>query len=260
MSGAAGRLAGIGLICLFHASSAEAAFEWATWVVHDATSATGTIGDGRSALFTGHPGGFEPAGTFAVADPTIPGEPSGGNPNALGALTGSAPAPALIPLGGLLMSLDLGNFAVDEETTFAMSDQQDTRTYRLEFLDASLNPLSMTAIEVTNYNFALLPQPNFVADHDLIFDAVTGRLTVSPIHDANPPGTYRHSGFTMFNNFPPGTRYIRLLDATTLEYNREGLKFYLGNTPVPEPTLATLQFAALASIALIRMRRRRGGV
>jgi len=243
----------IGLVWMIQASPARAEPGWATWVVNDATSATADRGDGRTALLTGHPIAPEAANSFASSDPPVPGEPSGGNPHVLGVFTGPLPAPDIVASGSLLATLDFGNYPIDDETTVGFSDQQDNRTYRLEFLDASLIPLSMTAIEVSNYNFTLTTT-TFVADYDLLFDGATGLLTVNRVHDANPPGavSYRHSGFTMFKNLPPATRSIRLLDATTLEFNREGVKFYLGDTPVPEPGLAMLQFAAVASVALLR--------
>jgi hypothetical protein len=228
--------------------SAGATSIWTTWVVDSATAATASTPDGRTAAYTGHPVGTNAAGSIYNASPSVPGIPTGENPSYLGTVTGQ-PHPTLINPGDLIMTIDLANFGVDAETTFGLADMQDTAYYRLELLDAALAPLSLSGVQVTNYNLTYI-SGGLIADEDITLNTSTGALRLNFIHDAG--GTYRHSGLGLFTNLPLATRYIRLYsNAPGFQLGSEGIQIYLGGSAVPEPALATL----LAAAALFAFRR-----
>jgi len=239
------------------ASSAHAASTWATWVSNSATSATGSFADGRSVSFSGNVVGIDESAENGTADPVIPGEPSGGNPPGVAALTG-VPHPVLIDPGAFIMAMDLTNLPIDDETTFALSDMFDDARYRLELLDASSSPLPLGAVAVTNYNLALYPPSTLVADVNVTLDTTTGALRVAGfVHDADPPGIpeYRHSGIVTFANLPAETRFIRLTSDAPVQQASEGVHFYIGAS-LPEPGAAALELASAVTLGTLARKRR----
>jgi len=185
------------------------------------------------------------------ASPSVPGIPSGVNPSFLGTVTGQ-PHPTFLNPGDLVMTIDLASFGVDSETTFGIADIQDTAYYRLELLDAALAPLSLSSVQVTNYNLTYA-NGGLIADEDITLNATSGALRLNFIHDAG--GTYRHSGLALFTNLPLATRYIRLTaNPPGFQLATEGIQICLGGSAVPEPAAGALLLAA--ALELVRRVRR----
>ena len=227
--------------------SAGATSVWATWTLDSATAATANTPDGRSAAYTGHPVSTNAAGGIYDASPAIPGT-TGANPAYLGTVTGQ-PHPTFLNPGDLVMTIDLANFGVDAETTLGIADMQDTAYYRLELLDPALTPLSLTGVQLTNYNLTYTTGA-LIADEDITLNATSGALRLNFIHDAG--GSYRHSGLGLFTNLPLATRYIRLYaNPPGFQLSTEGIQIYLGGSSVPEPALAAL-LAGAALLVLLR--------
>jgi hypothetical protein len=225
---------------------------WATWTLDSATTATASVPDGRNAAFTGHPTIVNALGFHYVATPAVPGIPSGANAPSLTFVT-NQPHPTQIDPGDLIFSLDLGSFSVDAETAFGIEDVVDFAFYRLELLDASLSPLSLASVQVTQFNLAYTTS-TAVADYDLVLDPITGALDVIETHDAGVGATYRHSGMALLTNLPLATRFIRLYSNAAEPHATEGLRISLGVSPVPEPAPAAFLLAA----SLLALRRARG--
>lgn len=222
--------------------SASATSTWATWTVGSPTAATASTPDGRSAVYTGSALSANGAGGVYTASPAIPGEPSGANPAYLGTVT-KQPHPTVVNPGDLLMSIDLANFGVDGETTFGLADMFLTAFYRIELLDASQTPLSLTNVQIANYNVTYT-NGALIADLNITFNTTTGALRPDKFnHDGG--GTYGHSGLALFTNLPLQTRYVRLLSDSISTQVSEGVQIYLGGSAVPEPASALLPLAAL---------------
>jgi len=238
------------------ASSAHAASIWATWVRNSDTSATGSFVDGRSVSFSGNVDGIDESAENGTVDPVIPGETSGGNPPGVAALTG-VPHPTLIDPGAFIMAMDLTNLPIDDATTFALSDMFDYARYRLELLDSNFMALPLGAVVVTNYNLAFHSPSTAVADLDVALDTTTGALRVGFVHDADPLGSYRHSGIVTFTKLPAETRFIRLTSDSPNKQDSEGVHFYIGGS-VPEAGAAALELVSVVTLGtLVRKRRTR---
>jgi len=237
------------------APSAHATSVWATWTLDNATTATASLPDGRSATFTGNPTIVNALGFHYVASPAVPGIPSGANAPSLTFVT-KQPHPTQINPGELIFSLDLASFSVDSETAFGIEDVVDFAFYRLELLDSSLNPLALASVQVSQFNLAYTTS-SAVGDYDLVLDPATGALDVIEIHDAGVGATYRHCGLALLTNLPVATRYIRMYSNAAGPLNTEGVRISLGASAVPEP--ATGALLLLASLSpLVRHARGHG--
>jgi hypothetical protein len=234
--------------CASFAAPAQAVPVWATWTIHDATTATASLPDGRSAAFTGFPFSAG-AGGGDLLVPAVPGLPSGVRPPLL-TIFPTATA-GVDPNGGdLYFSLDLINWGVDAETMFSIEDALDRLLYRLELLDATLTPLSLAGVQLSQHNMFFA---GIVQDYDLSLDPVTGVISVVQVHDSGDPTAGRHSGMAVFSNLPASTRYVRLYVGGTGAQTRDGLRIGLSaSAPVPEPSVMALLAAACVGIAYAR--------
>jgi hypothetical protein len=161
------------------------------------------------------------------------------------------------PIGGdLYFSLDLGNWGIDVETTFGIEDVGASNIYRLELLDATLTPLSLANVQLSQHNMFFINNPIPIADYDLSLDPISGEITVVQVHDSgDPAATYRHSGLAIFSNLPASTRYVRLFVGGMGAQGREGLRITLSaSAPVPEPSALSLLAATCAGLAYARAR------
>jgi hypothetical protein len=154
------------------------------------------------------------------------------------------------PTGGdLYFSLDLGNWGIDADTAVSIEDVLDRLTYRLELLDATLTPLSLAGVQISQHNMFFA---GGVQDYDLSLDSVTGVISVVQVHDSGDPTAGRHSGLALFSNLPATTRYVRLFVGGTGTQTRDGLRISLSASPVPEPSAAALIAASLVGLACAR--------
>jgi hypothetical protein len=243
---------GLSVAALVPAASPAAPI-WMTWT-SGSGSATGTLPGGRGANFTGAVQSINPANTgggFYTAIPTIPGLAVGENAQSVGIVT-ATPHPGTLAPGALIFEVELTNFPIDSETIFGLRDLQQIWTYRLELLDANRDPLSLSGVQLTNYDLTAAYGGGFVADLDILFASATGLVTISSFHDLG--SFYSHSGLGLFSNLPAATRFIRFSSGAGFAQNTEGISFYLGGSSVPEPALAAL--LALGSLALVAARRR----
>lgn len=231
------------------ASPAHATLEWATWVANGASLADGYFSGGRTAVFAGNVAGIDESAENAIASPAIAGEPSGGNPPGVAALTAVPYPTGILDPGAFIMAMTLFDLAPTDQVVFAMSDMMCCRSYRLELLDGTSNALSLAGVLVTNYNFSL--PGALLADFDVTLNRTTGALRVYNLHDAG--GNYSHTGFTRFTNLPPETRGVRITSDSLGTQSTEGVHFYLA---VPEPGAPLLEFAAVVALG-VQMHARR---
>lgn len=235
--------------------ASQAATEWVEWsrVVGTSTDANGIFSDGRSILVTVNISSIRPTGEMYTTDPAVPGRPDGTNPSYILAPTG-VPG-EMIFTDEVIAVFDLSGFPVDAETVLGLADMVGPAVYRIEILDAANNPLSLTNVEVNNYNIFYPPSANsFIADYNIDLDPMTGLLSVNTIHDANMGSNYVHSGLTTFSNLPVDAAMIRILSGQ--DQLSEGVQWYFGGSAVvPVPPALLLFGSGLA--ALFGMGRRR---
>lgn len=233
---------------------AGATLEWATWVVDDATTATGSFSDGRTIAFSGNPVGAASAGDGITASPAIPGYPAGERPPGVAALT-AVPHPGTLAPGAFIMAFDLTDLPEDTAKVFALSDMMCCRSYRLELLDATAAPLPLSGVTLANYNLSIPGSFVFIADFNVTLDTVTGALRVFNVHD-DPGGNYDHTGFASFADLPAATRFVRVSSDSLGTQPTEGVHFFFA-TDVPEPPADAAGLAAVAVVGLCARRRRR---
>lgn len=146
------------------------------------------------------------------------------------------------------MAMDLTGIAVDDQTTFALSDMFENWRYKLEVLDDASSPLSLSGVALTNYNLTYAGP--IVADLNVTLSDSTGILQVTPfLHDGDPLSTYRHSGFVTFTNLPAATAFIRITSGSLDQQVSEGVHFYLAKE-VPEPGTVAQALTAIVALAL----------
>lgn len=240
-----------GALLLLSAAPAHAALEWATWTANSAVLATGEFTDGQSATFSGNVDGIDTPAENGTASPAIPGEPSGGNPPGVAALTAIPYPTAIMNPGDFVMAMDLEGVTAIDQAVFALSDM--ARVYRLELLDAASSALPLGGVTLTNYDLTF-PGPT-IADFDVALNPTSGWLTKSLVHDGG--GAYEQSGLVTFSNLHPQTRFIRITAASLGVQSTEGVHFYLATDVVPEPAADAAALTAFVSLA--RVRRRRSG-
>ncbi len=225
-------------------ANANAVPEWTEWVDASSTGATASFSQGPSAMLsmgTSLLSSVKAADSVFTAAPDIPGASVGGHPSYALVSTGDSNA------DDILLTLDLTGFPIDPGTVFGFADM--FFDYRIELLDAALNPVSVDDLILSHFN---LFYPGGIADYDLQL-ASSGALTLNPVHDANQGSTYPHSGLTLFENLPENTRFVRLVSNAT--QSSEGIQIYFGANPIPEPATFTLTVGAMAVLFVLRSRR-----
>ena len=238
-------IARIGAVAILVAAApaANAIAEWASWGSLSGNTIVGSLSGGRTVVMTAAISQANPAGVIYAADPTVPGQPGGGNPTYVLART-AVGHPTTVPDGALIASLDLSGVPITPETVFGLADMSRASRYRLELLDSANNVLSLAGVLLQSFN---LTYPNTtLADLDVLLDPSTGNLTVSPVHDAADGSSYSHSGLTLFSDLPSDATTLRMV-ANGLQ-GSEGIQLYFG--AVPEPTsLVLLPVGAFALVS-----------
>ena len=230
---------------------AQAALEWATWVANGASLADGSFRDGQTVTFSGYVAGIDEPAENAMADPAIPGEPSGGNPPGVAAYAAIPYPTAVMSPGDFVMAMDLGGIQAVDQTVFGFSDL--ARVYKIELLDASSSPLPLSGVTLTNYNLIL--GGGAIADFDTALDKNTGWLTLVFAHDGG--GDHTHTGFATIADLHPLTRFIRITAASLGTQSTEGVHVYLATEVAPEPEVEALGLASIAALMGCRVGRLR---
>lgn len=237
-------------ICLLP-GAASAAPVWVDWTLVSSASATGTLGGGRTATFTAGTAGVQgvtsaaTGGANYTASPPVPGLASGESAESVNIVT-ATPHPTVINDGDLIFEVELQNFPIDGDTTIGLRDLWLVDSYRIELLDGSRSVLALTSVQLSSYDLSYAS--GFVADLGATLDASTGMISSDLNH--NLGSIYAHSGLVLFTNLPTQTHYVRLYAGKTQQ--SEGISFYLGGSPVPEPSILALLGLGALAVALRR--------
>ena len=153
------------------------------------------------------------------------------------------------------VTFDLSNYAVNDKTVFGIWNITDEVTpppggppvYRVEMLDSSNTPMSLTGLNLIGNEDNQPPQ--VAGEHELVMDLSNGNLSFG-----TPLTGTTHTDAAFWDNLPTGVQTIVVHgNLPPLNTVGDGVGYYFAE--VPEPSSAVI--ALLGSVCCVAMRARR---